>query len=458
MLIITPVPCSKPGQAREARDDVDVPVERALVVVRRGVEHEVVGGVADVRSRAGAARRGSRGRRPRRRAVRCSRGGTSCGARQHEHLVGRAAPERADDERPARRRARRRCPACSSASAMVHSRHGLAEAAEPGLLLGDLAGHERDAEELAVRVLERGAGLPAGVDDRLRVAHRRAPGVVLHAVADRRHGQAGVLVVEVGPAAVVVGAEHEHLVHAAGRRLGEHRAEVLHAQRLVALEGREQVRHDPDEPGAARAVGLERRRGRLLVAGAERALPRRVGLDGELPGDQSPGRAARSAATVTQRPVSGFRRSWLMESLSPGIARFGRYRGRRRHVDGRRRRRTARRPSPRAATRGRARRPPPWRRAAAGSAYRRCHGRSRMPRLGEVDVLPGDGLRRRGRAWLTVSTTSSAVMRRGVDRAAVPPSLASSAGTKASITNRPSGASSVGDAVEAAPLRGPVRG
>ena len=80
----------------------------------------------------------------------------------------------------------------------------LAEAAEPALLLGDLAGHERDAEELAVRVLERGAGLAAGVDDGLRVADRGPPGVVLHAVADRGHGQPGVLVVEVGPAARVV--------------------------------------------------------------------------------------------------------------------------------------------------------------------------------------------------------------------------------------------------------------
>ena len=93
---------------------------------------------------------------------------------------------------------------------------GLAEAAEAGLLLGDLARHERDAEELAVRVLERGACLSAGVDDRLRVANRGAARVVLHAIADGGHGEAGVLVVEIGPAAGVLRAEDEHLVDAAG--------------------------------------------------------------------------------------------------------------------------------------------------------------------------------------------------------------------------------------------------
>ena len=44
------------------------------------------------------------------------------------------------------------------------------EAGEAGLLLGQLAGDERHAEELPVRVLQGGAGLAARVDDGLGVA------------------------------------------------------------------------------------------------------------------------------------------------------------------------------------------------------------------------------------------------------------------------------------------------
>src|SRR3546814_4922925 len=53
---------------------------------------------------------------------------------------------------------------------------------------------------------------------------------LFRSVADRRHGQARVLVVEVGPAGVVVGREDEHLVHAAGRGLREHGPEVLRSE------------------------------------------------------------------------------------------------------------------------------------------------------------------------------------------------------------------------------------
>ena len=210
------------------------------------------------------------------------------GARHHEHLVGRAAPVRAHHEHPL---VVDDHPVLRLALRLGHraEQARLAEAAEAGLLLGDLAGHERDAEELPVRVVERCTRLPAGVHDRLGVAHGGAAGVVLHAIADRGHRQAGVLVVEVGPAVGVLGAEDQHLVDAAGRRLREHRTEVLDPQRFAALERREQVRHHPHEPGAARAVGLERRRRGLLVAGAERALPRRVGLHRQLARDQLPG-------------------------------------------------------------------------------------------------------------------------------------------------------------------------
>ena len=64
----------EPGQAGEPRDHVDVPVERALVVVRGGVEHEVVGDVADLACAAAGARRGAPGPPPRcRRATASSR-------------------------------------------------------------------------------------------------------------------------------------------------------------------------------------------------------------------------------------------------------------------------------------------------------------------------------------------------------------------------------------------------
>ncbi len=162
----------------------------------------------------------------------------------------------------------------------------LTEAPKPSFLIGDLARNERDAQQLAMGMLERRSRGPTGVDDRLCVADRRSPCMGLHAVADGGHGQARVLVVEVGPAAVVLGAEDEDLVHAAGGGLGEHGAEVLHPQRLVPLEGREQVRHHPHQPVPAGSVGLQRRRRGLLVARAEGALALRVRLHRPLPGDQ----------------------------------------------------------------------------------------------------------------------------------------------------------------------------
>ena len=63
--------------------------------------------------------------------------------------------------------------------------------------------------------------------------------------------------------------------------LGEDGPAVGHHEGLVTLEGRVEVGHDPDEPAAGRAVGLEGGRRVLLVAGAERAgAVERVGLPG----------------------------------------------------------------------------------------------------------------------------------------------------------------------------------
>ena len=91
------------------------------------------------------------------------------------------------------------------------------EAGERPLLVEDLAGHERQAEDLAVRVGERRAGLAAVVDDRPACSGRRASA----ACSARRRCSArielgGVRVVELVEPAVVVGREHEHLVDAAG--------------------------------------------------------------------------------------------------------------------------------------------------------------------------------------------------------------------------------------------------
>ena len=163
------------------------------------------------------------------------------------------------------------------------------EAAEPGLLLGDLAGHEGHAEQLAVGMLEAGAGLAPVVHDHLRVADRGPPGVVLQAIADGRHGHRRLGVVEVGPAGAVLGREHEDLVDAAAVRLREHRAEVVHLQRLVAVEGRVAVGDDPHHPLALFAVGLQRWGRGFLVAGAEGAGPVGVGLDREVGRDQVAG-------------------------------------------------------------------------------------------------------------------------------------------------------------------------
>ena len=82
------------------------------------------------------------------------------------------------------------------------------------------------------------------------------------------------------------------------------------ASGIVAVERGVAVRHDPHDPPAVAAVGLQRRGRGLLVAGAERARaasgqPR----PGWLRGAKSVGRSARSATTVTQRPFSGFKRS-----------------------------------------------------------------------------------------------------------------------------------------------------
>src|SRR6476646_8426583 len=120
-------------------------------------------------------------------------------------------------------------------------------------------------------MIERGAGLAAVVHDRLGVPDGGLLGVVLHSVADGGDDETDLLVVEIGPAAAMVGAEHEHLVDAGAGGLVEDRAEVLDRPLALPLAGGVEVRHHPHAPVAAAAIGLEGRRRLLLVARTERA-------------------------------------------------------------------------------------------------------------------------------------------------------------------------------------------
>ena len=163
-------------------------------------------------------------------------------------------------------------------------------------------------------------------DDHLRVADLGPAGVGLHAVTDGRHRHRGLGVVEVGPRAAVLGREHQHLVDAAGHRLGEHRAEVVHPQGLVAVEGRVAVGHDPHHPFTLAVVGLERRGRRFFVAPAERTGQRHVGLHRQLPGDQLTGTCV--AVDGDRHPPSG-------ERIEAELAHLGGTRGTPAHVLGR---------------------------------------------------------------------------------------------------------------------------
>ena len=183
------------------------------------------------------------------------------------------------------------------------------EAAEGALLFEHLARHERQAEQLAVRVGDRCAGLAAVVDDRLRVADVGCRRVLEEAALQHQHHLGGVGVADVVDAGVVVAGEHEDLVDAAGLGLDVHRPAVVHGERLVAVERRVQVGDHPHAPRAIVVDGLERRQGDLLVARAERARSAGVGFDLGDAGAKSVGRSARSATIVTHRPVSGLRRS-----------------------------------------------------------------------------------------------------------------------------------------------------
>ena len=234
------------------------------------------------------------------------------GPGQDQHLVGGAAPERADDQYllvgvddpvvdvllGVDRGAEQAAPG---------------EAGEAGLLLDQLTGDEGHPEQLAVRVLDGGARLPAGIDDGLAVAEAGDRRVLLDPIPYGGHHRRGLLVAEHRPRVLMVRGQYEDLVDPARTGLGEDRSAVGDHEGRVALEGRVEIGDDPDQPLAVGPAGLQGRSGDLLVAGAERAGPRGVGLDRRDPGAKAWGRVARSVLTTTQRPVSGSSRSWFID-------------------------------------------------------------------------------------------------------------------------------------------------
>ncbi len=164
-----------------------------------------------------------------------------------QHLVGNATPVRRDH--------------CDVVVGEHHSLVGrefgfdrgaeqatAGEAGEGPFLVEDLAGNERQPEDLAVRMSERCAGLPAVVHDRLGVANLRRRGVSGEPITQHPHQLGRVVVVEHVQTRVVVGRVHEDLVDAAGLGHDEDRSEVVHGERFLAVEGGIAIRDHPHRP------------------------------------------------------------------------------------------------------------------------------------------------------------------------------------------------------------------
>ena len=159
------------------------------------------------------------------------------------------------------------------------------EAGEGPLLVEDLARHERQPEDLGVRVGERRAGLATVVDDHLRVAdlgrRRRAR---RGGAAGRRISSAGCRRPKLVDAAVVVGRVHEDLVDAAGLGRDVHRAEVVDDEPAGAVERRVQVGDDAHLP-----AGRRRRRSRA-----------RGSVASSLPGQNGHGRCGSASISAAR--------------------------------------------------------------------------------------------------------------------------------------------------------------
>ena len=179
------------------------------------------------------------------------------------------------------------------------------EPVEPELLADDLAGDEREPEELPVRVDERRTGFAAVVDDRLAVAelgHRR---VGLGTSGNGRHHVFRLLVVDVGPRRIVRWVYHQHFVHPRRIGLGEDRPEMLDDHRLATFEGRIEVRNDQDTPTPVGTGSHQRGRLGFGTTGAERARAAGIGLDIESAGLELVG--ALTSFGVDRDPSAGQR-------------------------------------------------------------------------------------------------------------------------------------------------------
>ena len=293
----TPVPCSKPARVVSRGSTWACQWYGAVVAVGLAVEDDVVGDVARRRVRR---RRSTSAQRPAH-GDDVGRLGVVevalVGPGDDQQLVGRRR-SRTGTRRPrGRPRTTLRWPASTSASRVVHSRQPPTKRPEAVLLLGQLLGHERDAEQLAVGVVERGARLAAVVDDGLRVADARRGGVVLDPVPQRGHDQRRP------------GGRRGRPTRRRGRGRGpaprgcrwpapgEHRPEVADDQRLGARERGVAVGHHPDLPRRRRA---RRSRGRAAWP------PRCPGQNGHGPtGVGLHRQAARGEGRRPGRPLGG---------------------------------------------------------------------------------------------------------------------------------------------------------
>ena len=264
-------------RADELRPEVHVPVVFAGVLMRCRMEHEVVGHVAE--GFAKVEQRVANG---------ATDGGQRCVAgvlqmqvvlaRDDQQFVGAAAPVGAQAH-----------------DVVVGEHDALAigelgfdggaqdartlEAGKGALFFQNFARHERQAEQLTVRVGQRGTGLATVVDDGLGVADVRRLGVVDETTLQRLHRLRRLVIVAEVDATVVIGRVHEDLVDAAGLGHHVHRAEVMNGKRIVAVEGGKEIGNNAKAPRATLVHLLECRQRGFFVTGAERARTARVGLD-----------------------------------------------------------------------------------------------------------------------------------------------------------------------------------
>ncbi len=148
---------------------------------------------------------------------------------------------------------------------------------------------------------------------------------------NRIHDEAGLRLLEIGPAGVVLALHDEHLVRPRGLRPGEDRTEVLDHHWLATLERRIEVGDDEYLPGAVGALGHEHGWLGLGPARTERARTLRVTLDGErahrefvgpltpIGADGDPAASEWIEAKLRHVPVHGIRHGTLGMRFQPQV-------------------------------------------------------------------------------------------------------------------------------------------